>query len=613
MVGTYRLEELLGDGGLGGVYRAVDGASGKEAAFRLFTRDVSADAMLADRLRAMAPALKRLQHPNIAAFYELVTVGPDLALFLEFVPGATLDKVRQPAGRLETNVSVSCAVQVLRALEAAHGAGVLHHALRPSNVMVTRQGTVKVLDFGIGHAFGANRKTREDRLLAVLAYLAPEQIQNQPGDARSDIYAVGVLLYELLTGRLPFDHKTEFALRQAHLSEPPAPPRTIVPALPEWLEQSVLRALAKNPASRYQNATEFRAVLEAALGLSTSREAAIVRQRDGAYAETFAAAPPLPPPPSSSPTVAADAVAATAAAPAAAPRPGNPQVSEAAETVVSGPVAGAAPAGTLAVPAPPAKTAPPAAKPGTKTPGLIVAGVLALVAVAAAVAYFLTRGPAPADEMPAAEQVAVETALAPAAAPPAGAPESSSVTQTPAEGSKATAPSIPPPQAPAAPPAVTKKAPPKPAAGPKTDTMAPGPSTATPPAPPPAVPAAPAAAPPAVQRAEKLPDTTYRKVKLVTQSGSSEKSTDVVLLFSDDRLSVTPAGGGAALRTLSYAEITAVSYSKAQKKRLGFIKSAQHLLAIETAGEPLLLRLDKDNFEPILAAVETRTGKVVSR
>ena len=263
IVGTYRLEERLGDGGLGGVYRAVDGASGKEAAFRLFTRDVSADAMLADRLRAMAPALKRLQHPNIAAFYELVAVGPDLALFLELVQGATLDRVRQPAGRLDTNVSVSCAVQVLRALESAHGAGVLHHALRPSNVMVTRQGTVKVLDFGIGHAFGANRKTREDRLLTVLAYLAPEQIQNQPGDARSDIYAAGVLLYELLTGRLPFDHKTEFALRQAHLSEPPVPPRTIVPALPEWLDQSVLRALAKNPASRYQNATEFRAVLEA--------------------------------------------------------------------------------------------------------------------------------------------------------------------------------------------------------------------------------------------------------------------------------------------------------------------------------------------------------------
>ena len=612
IVGTYRLEELLGDGGLGGVYRAVDGASGKEAAFRLFTRDVSADAMLADRLRAMAPALKRLQHPNIAAFYELMAVGPDLALFLEFVPGATLDKVRQPAGRLDTNVSVSCAVQVLRALEAAHGAGVLHHALRPSNVMVTRQGTVKVLDFGIGHAFGANRKTREDRLLAVLAYLAPEQIQNQPGDARSDIYAVGVLLYELLTGRLPFDHKTEFALRQAHLSEPPAPPRTIVPALPEWLEQSVLRALAKNPASRYQNATEFRAVLEAALGLSTSREAAIVRQRDGAYAETFAAAPPLPPPPS--PKTAADAVAATVAAPGAAARPGERPVSDAAETVISGAVTSAAPAGTAAVRAS-VTPAPVAAKPGTKRLGLTIAGVLALVAVAAA-AYFLTRGPAapaPGDEMAAAGQMPLETPPAAAAAPQTGTPEPSLATPPTATVPAAAAPpSAPLPQASAAAPAASKKAQPKPAARPKPETAVPGPPTAIPPAPA-AVPAATPPAPPAAPRAEKLPDTTYRKVKLVTQSGSSEKSTDVVLLFSDDRLSVTPAGGGAALRTLGYAEIASASYSKAQKKRLGFIKSAQHLLEIETGGEPLLLRLDKDNFGQILSALEARSGKVVSR
>ena len=106
---------------------------------------------------------------------------------------------------------------------------------------------------------------------------------------------------------------------------------------------------------------------------------------------------------------------------------------------------------------------------------------------------------------------------------------------------------------------------------------------------------------------------SYRKVKLITQAGSSEKSTDVVLQFSDDRLSVTPAGGGAALRTVRYAEVTAASYSKAEKKRLGFIKSGQHLLALETAGKPLLLRLDNDNFQPILAAVEARTGQAVSR
>jgi hypothetical protein len=102
-------------------------------------------------------------------------------------------------------------------------------------------------------------------------------------------------------------------------------------------------------------------------------------------------------------------------------------------------------------------------------------------------------------------------------------------------------------------------------------------------------------------------------VKLITQAGSSERSTDVVLLFSDDRLSVTPSGGGAALRTVRYAEITAASYSKAQKRRLGFIKSAQHLLELETAGEPLLLRLNSDNVEAILSAVGTRTGRAVSR
>jgi serine/threonine-protein kinase len=586
IVGTYRLEELLGDGGLGGVYRAVDSASGKEAAFRLFTREVSADAMLADRLRAMTPALKKLQHPNIAAFFELVSLGADLALFLEYVPGATLEKVRQPAGRLDTSVSVSCAVQVLRALEFAHGAGVLHHALRPSNVMVTRQGTVKVLDFGIGHAFGANRKTREDRLLTVLAYLAPEQIQNQPGDARSDIYSVAVLLYELLTGKLPFDHKTEFALRQGHLSEPPVAPRAIVPGLPEWLDQAVLRALAKNPATRYQNATEFRAVLEAALGLSTSREAAIVRQRDGAHAETFAAAPPIPQ--------------------TTLPAPGGAPGADAAETVlVAPPVLGATPdAVTVRAAAVPAEARPPAPRRRRVAMAAATAVVLGLAAAGAYVWFRAPAAPVTAEPTSVVDQSAPPPAAAeaPAAVPPTQ--EAAPVTPAPPPAAASTA---------AAPVAPGSARPPvrKPPATPATvpTPAAPAPATAAAPS------TAPAAAPagPPAERAERTPDVSYRKVKLITQVGSSEKSTDVVLLFSDDRLNVTPPGGGAALRTVRYAEITAASYSKAQKKRLGFIKSAQHLLAIETAGEPLLLRLDDDNFRPILAALEARTGQAVSR
>jgi hypothetical protein len=612
-VGTDRIEELLGDGGLGGVYRAVDSASGKAAAFRVFAREVSDDAMLADRLRAMAPALKKLQHPNVASFFELVSLGADLALFLEFVPGAPLDKVRQPGGRLEINVAVSCAVQVLRALEFAHSAGVLHHALRPSNVMVTRQGTVKVLDFGIGHAFGANRKTREDRLLTVLAYLAPEQIQNQPGDARADIYSVGVLLYELLTGKRPFDHKTEFALRQAHLAEPPAAARAIVPGLPEWLDQAVLRALAKNPASRYQNATEFRAVLEAALGLSTSREAAIVRQRDGAYMETFAAAPPIPPTPTPTPAGGAPFRPAAAVAPRPAAAPASAAGADTAETSMAGsPIGGAAAeaATTRRLPVPTAAVS----RAPVRGPILLVAAALVVLGLASGGAYLWMRGPVPpgsVDVSPAAGQAAaapVPHAEA-AGAPPAEVTVPTAAAPAPASAASETI---------AAPPAVAtqtpaRKAQVKPAAGAQSPVPAPSPQKTLVVAPPPAAPDPPPPVAPAGAKAEKVPDVSYRKVKLLTQTGSSERSTDAVLLFSDDRMSVTPAGGGAAMRTVRYAEVTAASYSKAQKRRLGFIKSAQHLLEIDTVGEPLLLRLDKDNFQPILAAIEARTGQAVSR
>lgn len=592
IVGTYRLEERIGDGGLGAVYRAVDTASGKEAAFRMFAKEVCADAMLADRLRAMAPSLKKLNHPNIAAFFELVSLGGDLALFLEFVPGVPLDKVLEPAGRLDTSVAVSCAVQVLRALEFAHGAGVLHHALRPGNVMVTRQGTVKVLDFGIGHAFGANRKTREDRLLTVLAYLAPEQIQNQPGDARADIYSVGVLLYELLTGKRPFDHKTEFALRQAHLSEPPAAPRGIVPGLPEWLDQAVLRALAKNPASRYQNATEFRAVLEAALGLSTSREAAIVRQRDGAYVETFAAAPPLPPPPK-----------------AAGGAPGLEETVMA-NTAPGGAAAASAPARPSSTPTPAAHTGRPARRP------IVFAALLIVVlALAASGAYFWMRGPA-SSQLDVIAPAVEETAAV--AAPPAAVTELPTDEAPAAAGATPTVPASPPPPAAAAGRPAASAAPQadrspaaKPAAASKRETPSPPAQVLA--VPPPTPSPAPVTDAPPLAKVQTAPDVTFRKVKLVTQAGSSEKSTDVVLLFGGDRLSVTPDGGGAALRTVPYAEITAASYSKAQKRRLGFIRSSQHLLELETAGEPLLLRLDKDNFEPILGAIEARTGQVVSR
>jgi serine/threonine-protein kinase len=286
MIGSLRIAEALGDGGVGSVYRAVDLSSGDQSAIRIFSAEVTRDAALVERLRAIVPALKRLHHPNVAAVYDVMDAGGHFGFRLEYVTGLTLEDTRGAMGRLDTNAAVSYAAQALRGLEHAHRAGVYHHALRPTNIMVTPHGGVKVMDVGIGHALGANRKTREDRLAAVLAYLAPEQAQNQPGDARSDIYAAGVVLYELLTGHRPFAHRTEFAVRQALLFEPVPSPRTLAADVPDWVEQAVMRALSKNPAQRYQSATEMCAVLEAGLRLTAVGTTLLAREPSGAEAPT---------------------------------------------------------------------------------------------------------------------------------------------------------------------------------------------------------------------------------------------------------------------------------------------------------------------------------------
>ncbi len=589
-IGTYRLVEAIGNGGLGDVYRAVEEGSGKEAAFRVFAREVSGDAVLADRLRSLAPALRKLHHQHIGAVYELVTAGADLALFLEYVPGTTLDRLRQAPGRLDTNASVGCAVQILRALEFAHGRGILHHAIRPTNVIVMPGGAVKVMDFGIGHAFGANRKTREDRLLDVLAYLAPEQIQNLPGDARSDLYAVGVLLYELLTGRRPFDHRTEFALRQAHLNEPPASPRFLVPDLPEWLDRAVLRALSKHPTSRFQNATEFRAVLDAALGLTTSREAAAVRSRGPSAPDPFGTAPPVP-------GVHAGAGHATGSQPAVPvlvqPTAQGTGVTRSGSHRFAGPTPAAqgsqAARATGAVQGHTQGGAATAAS-GSRW-GLFLALTL-VIGIAAAGAYYWNRSAEPAaPESSSAPAPAVPKARALA---PAGTPAADGTADEPAVKPASTAPA-PKPRARA--PLAAKPLPPDAHIAP----LAGGRATED-------------KAKSAVGAAgDPAHDVSFHGVKHVTGPSDAEQSSDVVLLLGPDRLSVTPDGGGAALRSVRYRDLAGASYTKIERKRLGLISSTQHVLTIETASGPLLLRLDKDRVDAILEALEARTGKAVSR
>jgi len=479
MIGTYRMTEELGDGGAGPVFRAVDPASGREIAVRIFAPDVARDAVLVERLRAMAPVLKRLQHPNVAAVYELVETGASLGFLLEHVAGVNLNQARGQAGRMDTNVAVSCAVQALRGLEHAHGAGVYHHALRPTNLIVTPQGTIKVMDVGIGHVLGANRKTREDRLLSVLAYLAPEQVQNQPGDARSDIYAAGVVLYELLTGRRPFAHRTAFAIRQALVQESAASPRTAVAAIPEWVEQAVMRSLARNPAQRFQNATEMRAVLEAGLGLSTSGSAAVVRDASGPGTATVAmftsapaippavAAPPCPPPPRGQ----SDATVMFTRPPAEKPPVPPPGDASDATVAFTRPAAAMPPAPTPSEPSDATVMfpGPPAEKPPAPPPGDVSDATVVFTRPAAAMP------PAPAPSEP--SDATVMFPGPPAEKPPAPPPKVSAPTSVPADA-VVPRPVAPPPVVPPAAPA--PPAPPLAAVAARAEHTAPGPVSTLP-------------------------------------------------------------------------------------------------------------------------------------
>jgi hypothetical protein len=380
-----------------------------------------------------------------------------------------------------------------------------------------------------------------------------------------------------------------------------------------------MRALAKNPASRYQNATECRAVLEAALGLSTSRAAAVVRGGGATTVASFGAAPPIPvgatPQPESITVLAV---------PSVPPRdPGRPPTPTADETVAFAfhqePAAGVS--GSSHPPSPVdtghAKTA--------NVP-LAASLILVLLAAGGGGAYFWLQNQKSSEAKAQAAVADTAAQAAPSGAPSgatAGAAAQTEVQAAPlvAGGAPETAATPPPPPSPASTPVqASTPAPPsaqaaaaKPAAGttrvPSQTPPAPAPSQVAQPPARVAGPAPAAAGAPVVS----LPDVAFRKVKLVTQDGTSERTTDVVLMFVGDRLSVVPAAGGAAIRSVRCREVISASYAKGQKKRLGFIKSSQHLLTIEAGAEPFLLRLDKDNVGAVLEALEARSGKAVSR
>jgi tRNA A-37 threonylcarbamoyl transferase component Bud32 len=261
ILGTYRLVELLGQGGMSVVYRARHMLTDQEVAVKVLPPELSTQREVKARFIEEARTLARLEHPNIVSLHNFVESEGFLYLVMQCAEGETWDAVIAREGRVEPAEAVAVVIEVLRALEYAHEQGVIHRDIKPSNIIIRGDDTVKVMDFGIAKFMGSTKLTQTGQTMGTVRYMSPEQVRGKQVDHRSDLYSLGVALYEAVAGRTPFDGDTHFDIMRKHLAEAPPPPSSIV-AIPPELEQVLLKSMAKALDQRFQTAREFRHALQ---------------------------------------------------------------------------------------------------------------------------------------------------------------------------------------------------------------------------------------------------------------------------------------------------------------------------------------------------------------
>ena len=259
--GRYRALKRLGVGGMAEVWCVEDEVLGRRVALKLLGGRFTSDPEFRERFRREAQAAAGLTHPNIVSIFDRSEWDGQPYIAMELVDGRTLKELVTERGPLDPSIAVNLTEQVLRALGYAHKRGIVHRDVKPQNVIIDAEGQAKVADFGIARA-GHSEMTETGAIVGTVAYLSPEQAQGQPVDRRSDLYSAGVVLYELLTGRVPFEGEAAVSVALKHVSERPVPPGQLHPGISPALEAVVMRAMEKDPARRFQSAEEFIAALE---------------------------------------------------------------------------------------------------------------------------------------------------------------------------------------------------------------------------------------------------------------------------------------------------------------------------------------------------------------
>ena len=255
--GRYEITELIGVGGMADVYKAVDVMEDREVAVKILKPEYAENEEFLRRFRNESKAIAVLSHPNIVKIFDVGFSDEIQYIVMEYIDGITLKEFIEQQGVLKWKDALHFVTQILRALQHAHDKGIVHRDIKPQNIMLFTDGTIKVMDFGIARFSRIDGKTLSDKTIGSVHYISPEQARGDITDERSDIYSVGAMLYEMLTGHKPFDGENPVAIALKHMQDDLVMPRDIMPSIPEALEEIVVHAMEKEPAHRYQSAADM--------------------------------------------------------------------------------------------------------------------------------------------------------------------------------------------------------------------------------------------------------------------------------------------------------------------------------------------------------------------